>query len=84
MYQIRNVHLVGVFEEMFHTPQTYDNSLHITTGVCLPLHVRLYTRRQLMVTTHFLVYFLTFYKQKRLFFVQNLNAFLVSKTTYSN
>lgn len=84
MYQIRTVHLVGVFEEMSHIPQTNDNSLHITTGVCLLLHVCLYTRRQPMVTTHFLVYFLTFYKQKYLFFVQNLSDFLVSKTTYGN
>ena len=84
MYQICNVHLVGVFEEMSHIPQTHDNSPHTTTGVCLLLHVRLYTRRQPMVTTHFLVYFITFYKWKYLFFVQNLNAFLVNKTTYGN
>jgi len=82
MHQKCNVHLVGVFEEMSHTPQTYDNSLRTATGVCLPLNVRLYTRRQPTVTTHFLVHFLTFYKQKHLFFGQNLNAFLVSKTTY--
>jgi hypothetical protein len=58
MYQTCNVHLDGVFEDMSHMPQTYDNSPHTTTGMCLPLTVYLYTRRQMMVTTHFLVIFL--------------------------